>query len=74
MAVSTKVRGKLVGGLGSFQVYINHKKPKTKLGKERVWVSIRQRGWDWRQAEAMIYVHGADVQFEKVAPVKSQSR
>ena len=54
---------KIVEGL---EIYVTQKKAKTPKGKDRIWVSVRQkRPKEWRVAASLSYVNAVDIRFER---------
>jgi hypothetical protein len=63
--IASNKKAKPVGRANGFTFYVNHRKAKTKRGKDRLWVSVRQDGAtrEWRQTETLAYVYGVDILF-----------
>jgi hypothetical protein len=55
----------LIGKYEGLSIYATPKPAKTRRGRNRIWIQIRQHDEtkQWNIRESMMYVHGADVQF-----------
>jgi len=48
------------------EIYVTKAPSKTKKGKDRIWISVRQPApKKWRLAASLCYVNAFDVRFEK---------
>lgn len=48
------------------EIYVTKEPSKTKKGKDRIWISVRQSTpKQWRVAASLCYVNAFDVRFEK---------
>jgi hypothetical protein len=59
--------GKKVFSYNGFDLYVNHYKPKTARGTERIWFQIRQpaKNGKWHMNNSLAYTTGSDISFTK---------
>lgn len=64
--MAKKIPGKPVYTYQGIEIYVNPQPAKTKKGKDRVWIHIRQDDAKaWQQDEELVYVNSADIRFKK---------
>jgi hypothetical protein len=69
----TKIAGKPVYSYQGLDIYVNPQPAKTKRGKHRVWIHIRQEDPRlWEEDEALNYVQSADIRFKKTQTPPAQ--
>jgi hypothetical protein len=61
-----KPSGLPVHKVQGLEIYVTKQSSKTKRGKDRIWISVRQpTGKKWRLAASLCYVNAFDIRFEK---------
>jgi len=56
---------KLVTKVQGLEIYVTNERAKTKRGKDRMWLSVRQSDpKKWKIVESLCYVNAFDVRFE----------
>jgi hypothetical protein len=61
-----KPTGPPIKNVQGLENYVTNEPSKTKKGKDRIWISVRQsRPKEWKVAASLCYVNAFDVRFEK---------
>lgn len=63
----TRSMGPPIRTFNGLRIHGYLERPKTKRGRPRIWLSIRQPKGPkrWRISECLAYVNGVDIQFEE---------
>jgi hypothetical protein len=61
-----KPTGPSIKNVQGLEIYVTNEPSKTKKGKDRIWISVRQsKPKKWKVAASLCYVNAFDVRFEK---------